>query len=227
VRFWKCPDGWLLPGGFAVEWLAAGTYDRSVGLLLFTGQIAHKIDQDVDVERDHIIATVAAAAPSAEVEVIRNFSSGYHCRNGGGDLIETDGDLPVLDLSALPAAGAEVVGPVVPRRARRPGQIVFGALVAALLGLFYLAVEAVVSLPTTDDVMSEAEAVFVIVFFGLIAAVNLGLAVAVLTGRNWARIVLCASSVTSIVSAFLGADLAEHEPGLRRDERAGAAGPVE
>lgn len=204
VRFWKCPDGWLLPGGFAVDWLAAGTYDRSVGISLFTGQITHKIDEDVDVERDHIIATVTAADPRAEVEVIRSFSSGYHSRNGGGDIIETDGDLPVIDLSGLPVPAAVVVGPVVPRPGRRPGQIVFGALVAALLGLFYLGLLAVASLPTADDVIPVGETIFVMVFFGLIAAINIGLAVAVLTGRNWARILLCGSSVTSIMTAFLG-----------------------
>jgi hypothetical protein len=29
VRFWRAPEGWMLPGGYAVDWLAAGTYDRS------------------------------------------------------------------------------------------------------------------------------------------------------------------------------------------------------
>ena len=33
----------MLPGGYAVGWLAAGTYDRSVGLSWFTLQITHKI----------------------------------------------------------------------------------------------------------------------------------------------------------------------------------------
>ena len=32
--------------------------------------------------------------------MIRDFSTGYHSRNGGGDLIQTDGDLPILDLRA-------------------------------------------------------------------------------------------------------------------------------
>ncbi len=36
VRFWRCPDGWLLPGGSRVDWLAAGTFDRAVGFSLFT-----------------------------------------------------------------------------------------------------------------------------------------------------------------------------------------------
>ena len=43
VRFWRTPDGWLLPGGTRVEWLAAGTFDRAVGFSLFTLQVTHKI----------------------------------------------------------------------------------------------------------------------------------------------------------------------------------------
>ena len=38
VRFWLCPEGWMLPGGYAVDWLAAGTYDKMSGLSLFTLQ---------------------------------------------------------------------------------------------------------------------------------------------------------------------------------------------
>ena len=38
VRFWRTPDGWLLPGGTRVDWLAAGTFDRAVGFSLFTRQ---------------------------------------------------------------------------------------------------------------------------------------------------------------------------------------------
>ncbi|GEB94783.1 LssY C-terminal domain-containing protein [Microbacterium lacticum] len=37
VRFWRCPDGWLLPGGRRVDWLAAGTFDTSVGSSLCGG----------------------------------------------------------------------------------------------------------------------------------------------------------------------------------------------
>ncbi|WP_449276797.1 LssY C-terminal domain-containing protein [Leucobacter sp. GX24907] len=98
VRFWRTPDGWLLPGGARVDWLAAGTFDRAVGFSLFTLQVTHKIDADTDVERDHVVATVLAANPAAGLEVLEDFSTGYHSRNGGGDSITTDGDLPILDL---------------------------------------------------------------------------------------------------------------------------------
>ena len=79
VRFWRCPPGWVLPGGVRVDWLAAGTYDRAVGLSLFTLQITHKIGENTDDERDHILAALKKAAPEAEVTVIRDFSTGLPC----------------------------------------------------------------------------------------------------------------------------------------------------
>ena len=106
VRFWRCPDGWLLPGGHRVQWLGAGTYDRAVGLSLFTLQVTHKIDADIDVERDYIVDSLRYHVPGVGVRVLENFSAGYHSRNGGGDAIRTDGDLPVLDLRAVPVPEA-------------------------------------------------------------------------------------------------------------------------
>ena len=61
VRFWRCPQGWLLPGGHRVDWMAAGTYDRSVGFSLFTLQITHKIDENTDIERDYIVQSALKA----------------------------------------------------------------------------------------------------------------------------------------------------------------------
>jgi hypothetical protein len=109
VRFWRCPDDWLLPGGRRVDGLAAGTFDTSVGLSLFTLQVTHRIDADTDVERDHIVQTVTDAEPRVAVDVIADFATGYHARNGGGDSIRTDGDLPIVDVRSveptLPVAG--------------------------------------------------------------------------------------------------------------------------
>jgi hypothetical protein len=115
VRFWRTPDDWFLPGGARVDWLAAGTYDRGIGLSVFTLQVTHKIAKDTDRERDHIVRSVLTGNPDTEESVIRHFSSGYHSRNGGGDAIETDGDLPVLDVSS----GADA-DEGVPDRPHRP-----------------------------------------------------------------------------------------------------------
>lgn len=105
VRFWKCPDGWLLPGGTRVDWLAAGTFDRAVGFSLFTLQVTHKIDADTDIERDHIVESLRAV-PGVGVDVIRDFATGYHSRNGGGDSISTDGDLPIVDVRGVRVGAA-------------------------------------------------------------------------------------------------------------------------
>ena len=103
VRFWRCPQGWLLPGGHQVDWLAAGTYDKSVGLSIFTLQVTHKIDENTDIERDYVVKTVTRALRSIELTVLEDFSTGYHSRNGGGDNIITDGDLPVIELGRVRA----------------------------------------------------------------------------------------------------------------------------
>ena len=99
IRFWPCPEGWFLPGGRQVDWLAAGTFDTAVGLSFFTLQVTHRIDANTDVERDYVIRTVLDHVPTASLEVIENFSTGYHARNGGGDSIRTDGALPILSVS--------------------------------------------------------------------------------------------------------------------------------
>lgn len=101
VRFWKCPSGWLLPGGHQSDWLAAGTYDKAVGISLFTLQFTHKIEENTDVERDYIVDTVTHGDELVSVDRIKDFSTGYHSRNGGGDAIITDGHLPIVDVTEV------------------------------------------------------------------------------------------------------------------------------
>jgi LssY C-terminus len=110
VRFWSTASGWRLPGGTAVDWVAAATFDRKVGISDFTLQVTHKVADDTDVERDHVVDTLLSSNPAASKTVIDHFSSGYHGRNGGGDAIETDGNLPIVDLSKVKAARATASG---------------------------------------------------------------------------------------------------------------------
>lgn len=157
VRFWRCPQGWLLPGGHQVDWLAAGTYDNSVGLSLFTLQITHKIDENIDIERDYIVHTMLAASPAVTVTNLENFSTGYHSLNGGGDTIQTDGDLPVLEVGQTKSdEDNDIVGrvildatshAVIPDEhdtllwqfwGRRPPQIAFGIFTVGLSALLFL-----------------------------------------------------------------------------------------
>jgi LssY C-terminus len=106
VRFWRCPEGWYMPGGLRADFVGAGTYDRSVGFSVFTLQITHKIGEDTDLERDHILQTMQQAGGVTSVHWVQNYFSGYHSRNGGGDTISTDGNLPVIHVR-VPAESGE------------------------------------------------------------------------------------------------------------------------
>ncbi len=99
VRFWKVPEGWNLPGGNKVEWLAAGTFDKGVGLSSATLQVTHKIDKEVDKERDFIIETMLYADKDISVDIIEEYVIPYCDENGGGDSIETDGNMPIVNVN--------------------------------------------------------------------------------------------------------------------------------
>lgn len=98
VRFWKTPKNWYLPGGRKADWLGAATYDKKVGFSLFTGQITHKINSDVDQERDFVLESLERSEQSVSIELVAHFTTSYHGRNGGGDEIFTDGSLPFIKI---------------------------------------------------------------------------------------------------------------------------------
>jgi hypothetical protein len=225
VRFWRCPPGWMLPGGIAVEWLAAGTYDRSVGFSLFTLQVTHKIDEHTDVERDHIVASAIGADAAVTVSTIKDFSTGYHARNGGGDAIITDGDLPVLDLSSVTAPRDATVEAHTDSRDKRPTTTIVGSVfvaaraattaftAGAILLDWNSAVRGLVSDDgtLTSQQLISALVVIVAIFFAY-AVVDIVLAVAVFLGHNWARVIaMVLSTVAIIVQA---ATLAGGGPGI-------------
>ena len=214
VRFWRCPDGWMLPGGYTVDWLAAGTYDKSVGLSLFTLQVTHKIEEDTDIERDYIVETVKKGSPEVDVDVIENFSTGYHSRNGGGDLIITDGDLPIIDVRHVDVPEIAKIEHT-DSRDKRPAQIVFGAGVAFFRGLAFLAIALLlvlipvryieqVTLESIDVEGGKPALIIAGSVVALIALVDIGMALAVFFGRNWARILLMLSCVLTTIAAFVG-----------------------
>ena len=122
VRFWKCPPGWPLPGGKRVDWLAAATFDRRVGLSLFTLQVTHKVASDADDERDHVVDTLRPLN-GVKVDVLQDYLTAYRARNGGGDSFYTDGALPLVNLRgeetvASRASEPESIGAIERRRVR-------------------------------------------------------------------------------------------------------------
>lgn len=98
VRFWHIPKEIYLPGGYDVDWVGAATYDDAVGLSLFTLQITHSIDGDVDAERDFVVKTIKKVHRAKNIQRVDGFFPGYKHRNGGGDSFFTDGSMVIVDL---------------------------------------------------------------------------------------------------------------------------------
>ena len=59
------------------------------------------MDAATDLERDYVVQTLGYTSPEASVRVLEGFMSGYNSRNGGGDQIRTDGNLPIVDLDEV------------------------------------------------------------------------------------------------------------------------------
>jgi hypothetical protein len=216
VRVWRTPPGWLLPGGHRVEWLAGGTYDRRVGLSLFTLQITHKIDADIDVERDFIVSSVCAAEPATEVEPLVDFTTGYHSRNGGGDTVHTDGTLPVVDLTAVvPAPGSDPL----PDRSDPPARPPFQVLLPAILTIVVGPLTLLNALLDLDGSTSTADQVLLYLVVALAATAVL-CAVRMLSRSAWARRWLLLLSSLIVVADLVAYELAA-SPGLGATYHAG------
>jgi len=96
VRLWRAgavgSDGRPL-------WIGAASYDRSLGLSRFTGEVMHHIDRRVDVEREKLISDLSAAGRLERVQRAGRFRPAGRGVNGGGDAYETDGSLLLGELT--------------------------------------------------------------------------------------------------------------------------------
>lgn len=235
VRFWRCPEGWLLPGGHRVDWLAAATYDRGVGVSFFTLQLTHRIDENTDIERDYVIETVRSASNKVRVTLLKDFSTGYHSRNGGGDVIRTDGDLPVLELRRIKAISSTSERPrmILDTTAhdelpagyetllqelwsRRPPAILFGSiavvvalcLVVAAVVLSFLDHPMLAGLFAGNMIAGDMSSVMRLGLVGL-AMVDLWLVWRLLAGKAWARLALLSVASIAVVIELVDITIAK------------------
>ena len=213
VRFWRVPEGWTLPGGQHVDWLAAGTYDKSVGLSTLTFQITHKIDENIDAERDYIINTARYYDPDCDVEVIEQFSTAFHDRNGGGDAVRTDGHMPVLKVNGAAerarAAGIDLhqdesIDVSVPNavvndaldKETPPTSLTMAGIFLAIR-LLIIAVATIVTVSTNG--VSGVDIGGEFIGFIIVLAVQVGLFIMTLKRRRWARLILLVLATMSAI----------------------------
>ncbi|CAM2763482.1 LssY C-terminal domain-containing protein [Actinomyces slackii] len=217
IRFWHTPSGWVLPGGRGVDWLAAATYDRAVGLSGLTLQVTHRIDADIDIERNYVVDDLRWACPQARLSIWTDFFTSYHDKNGGGDRVITDGDLYVLDLEEVVADSRHSVELARARAAdaqaqrNRPIQLLVAlALIAALT-----VTNVVIALGGRNiaRVVQEAEAyglvdaaanayVMIATISGFLALAAAGLGVAAWHGHPRGRIALLMALTLRLLMDF-------------------------
>jgi len=101
VRFWRFAGG---NGGCRAVWLGAASFDRSLGISHFTGEVMHHIDPRIDTERDKLIEDLGHAGRIGGLSRLAGFLPARRGRNGGGDRYETDGRLAVVVLRPPAAA---------------------------------------------------------------------------------------------------------------------------
>ena len=172
--------------------------------------MTHKIEQDTDIERDFILDTVTDGNPDVRVEVLQDFSTSYHSRNGGGDLIRTDGSLPIIDVRAVAGPRRSPAIERTDSRDKRPIQTVFGSVLAFMQGALYLLAAVLVWISSGDLVVAvgaqSGQLVVIAIEFVLLlaAAWDITLGVFNFLGRNSARIGLMLTSVLAVLSAFVG-----------------------
>jgi hypothetical protein len=109
VRFWAWKDH--LEQGRQV-WIGAATFDHSVGLSHYTGQVTHHIAADVDDERDRMMNDLAKAGQLVGRSQVTGLGPTLNGRNGGGDRYFTDGEVDVGVLSPANAQQAEAPTPL-------------------------------------------------------------------------------------------------------------------
>lgn len=96
VRFWQVLDKGA--EGRPV-WLGAVTFDRSVGISHYTGQVTHHIAPDIDSERDGLIDDLKAAKVVEAIYQVTGIGPTLNARNGGGDPYWTDGEIAIARLT--------------------------------------------------------------------------------------------------------------------------------
>jgi LssY C-terminus len=93
VRLWQ-----IAPN----DWLGAATFDRGVGVSLFTLQITHHIGRDVDAERDAAGKILIASGGVLTGTEPNRIAPNVWRRNGGGDRYRTDGKIKVYSVAPKP-----------------------------------------------------------------------------------------------------------------------------
>jgi hypothetical protein len=96
VRIWKQPETW---NGEQI-WIGAATRDIDYAYLRHGGAVTHKIEKDVDLERDKILHDIEFTSCADVADYLERPQVPRLARNATGDPMETDGRIALVHLNA-------------------------------------------------------------------------------------------------------------------------------
>jgi len=173
------------------------------------------VDADIDIERDYVIDTVRYVEPEASLRVIKEYSNAFTTRNGGGDVVRTDGSLPILDLTSLHAQEPAEVKPAtdalsraVSHRVPPPSLLAAGVMSMTKAAITLIAL--LLAILLGDGSPTRASTIELTVM-GVGALCLVGLWVFMLAHHAWARIALMVActveSVTQLINLSAAAEV--------------------
>jgi hypothetical protein len=101
VRFWRADDA--DEGGRPI-WYGAATFDIGVKVNKRVLQPTHRIEEDVDKERDKLVTDWQRTGRLTDLHWIPDFHTTLQGKNGGNDLWRTDGRLVMAIIAVMAAA---------------------------------------------------------------------------------------------------------------------------
>jgi hypothetical protein len=94
LRVWSDPLTWQ---GRDV-WLGASTRDVGVRISIWNKELTHRVESDIDVERERVVRDLGLAGCVESVHVAPRPAMPAHLANATGDHLHTDGGVAVVEL---------------------------------------------------------------------------------------------------------------------------------
>jgi hypothetical protein len=107
IRLWKLPQTW----DDRELWVGAATRDVEFGYLRPGKLASHRVDEQVDHERDKIAYDIAFASCAEAVDWMDRPDATRMTRNATGDRMQTDGQLAVVEMNACSNPRQLTAGP--------------------------------------------------------------------------------------------------------------------
>ena len=119
LRVWSDPLTWQ---GRDV-WLGASTRDVGVRFSLWNKELTHRVEPDIDVERERIVRDLGLAGCIESVHVAPRPGMPAHLANATGDHLHTDGGIAIVELKDCDAPVFADDSPQTPLLARPPSKL--------------------------------------------------------------------------------------------------------